>query len=583
MIFGAPQVLWLLLAIPPALILLFWWSWRKRQALMKQFIQARLLPGLVAGVSPLRRKFRLGCITLAVACAIVALARPQWGFSWEQVRQRGVDIVVAIDTSKSMLAQDISPNRLTRAKLAALEIMQRGGSDRLGLVAFAGQAFLACPLTIDDAAFRQSVEALDVNTIPVGGTALASAIETALTAFKEGDNHKVLVLISDGEDHDSGAVEAARKAGQAGLRIYTIGVGTPQGELLRVKDAHGREDYIRDEQGNVVKSHLDENLLRELAGAGAGGFYVQLVGARTIETLFEHPQGLAALPKSEHQERLVKQYHERYQWPLGAACLLLAVELLLPQRKRSLRAGAAPATAGKPRPANRKGPVTSATVSVTASLILLLLIPAIVAASPSSALRDYKKGDYDQALKEYERLLQRRADDPRLHFNAGTAAYRERKFQEALKQFNAALASQDLKLQELAYYNRANSSYWLGDQAADPGKRTEAWQQALKDYELSLKLNPGDADAKFNHAFVKQKLEELKQQQQQKGQPRNIEPSEAAKKAKADADEAVRRREYSKALEIMDKQLEQDPTTAAYGDFIQRLKEVTGVQDTAKR
>jgi Ca-activated chloride channel family protein len=162
---------------------------------------------------------------------------------------------------------------LQRAKLAALELMQRARSDRLGLVAFAGTAFLQCPLTVDDAAFRQGVESLDVNTIPQGGTALAEAIETTMTAFKEGDNYKVLVLMTDGEDHDSGALEAARKAAKEGLRIFTIGIGSAEGELLRIKDAKGRTDYIRDEDGNVVKSHLNETLLRQMAGASEGGFY----------------------------------------------------------------------------------------------------------------------------------------------------------------------------------------------------------------------------------------------------------------------------------------------------------------------
>ncbi len=514
--FAAPQILWFLLVIPPALIVFFWWAWRKRQALMAQFIQTRLLAGLVSGVSPLRRKIRCACLVLGVVCVIVALARPQWGFSWEEVRQRGVDIVVAIDTSKSMLAKDIAPNRLTRAKLAALDIMQRAKSDRLGLVAFAGNAFLACPLTIDDAAFRQSVESLDVNTIPQGGTALAEAIETAQSAFKEGDNHKVLVLISDGEDQDSGALEAARKAGEAGMRIYTIGVGTVEGDLLRVKDAQGHEDYVRDEQGNVHKSRLDETLLQKLAGAGAGGFYLQLRGAKTVETLFGHDQGLRALPKSEHQERLVKQYHERFQWPLGLAILLLVTEMLLPERARVPKSKArTPASKGAEAP---KAAAPAGAAVTTAAILLLFAVPGITSASPSSALREYKKGDYEQALKEYERLLQRRSDDPRLHFNAGAAAYRNRQFDEALKQFNEALASQDLKLQELAYYNRGNSSYWLGAQAPDPSKRTETWQQALKDYELSLKLNPQDADAKFNHEFVKKQLEELKKQQQQQQQ-----------------------------------------------------------------
>jgi Ca-activated chloride channel family protein len=285
-------------------------------------------------------KLRLGCLIAAVALVIVALARPQWGFTWQEVKQRGVDIVVAIDTSKSMLATDIAPNRLARAKLAALDLMRLAKADRLGLVAFAGDAFLQCPLTIDDAAFRQSVDALDVNTIPQGGTALAEAINTALTAYKEGENHKVLVLMTDGEDHDSGAVEAAKKAAEAGLRIYTIGIGTMEGELLQVKDAQGNPEFIRDEQGNVVKSHLNEELLREIA-TDTGGFYLPLRGAKTMDMLYEHDQGLAKLPKSEHQEKLVKQYYERYHWPLAAAIVLLLIEMLVPERKRAPRTKAA--------------------------------------------------------------------------------------------------------------------------------------------------------------------------------------------------------------------------------------------------
>jgi Ca-activated chloride channel family protein len=136
-------------------------------------------------------------------------------------------------------------------------------------------------------------------------------------------------------------------------------------------------------------------------------------------------------------------------------------------------------------------------------------------ASPSSALREYKAGKYDEALKEYQNLLQRKADDPRLHFNAGAAAYRDHQFDEAAKQFNEAVASPDLKLQQLAYYNRGNAQYWQGENNSDPSKRSDLWEKAVKDYELSMKLNPQDPDAKFNHDFVKKRLEELKQQQQQ--------------------------------------------------------------------
>jgi Ca-activated chloride channel family protein len=559
--FANLQILWFLLVIPPAMIAFFWWSWRTRQRLMTQFIQARLLPGLTVGISPTRQKIRLTCLVAAVFCFIFALARPQWGFDWEEVKQRGLDVIVAIDTSKSMLAEDIAPNRLKRAKLAALDLMQQAKSDRLALIAFAGGAFLQCPLTIDDSAFRQSVDTLDVNIIPQGGTAIAEAIDTAIASFREGDNHKALVLFTDGEDQDSGAVEAARRAGGAGIHIYTIGIGSPEGELLRITDAKGRTDYIRDEQGNVVKSHLNESLLREIAGATPGGFYLPLRGAKTMETLYE--KGIGTLPKSETSEKLVRRYHERYHWPLAAGMILLLIEMLFPERKRerSKSAVSAPARAGLRE-------------AVTA--VVLLAAALSVWGSPASALREYKSGKYADALKDYQKALDKKKDDPRLHFNAGAAAYKSKNFEEAEKQFEEALNSPDVKLLQQAYYNRGNARYFLGETNQDTAKKIETWQEALKDYQSATNIDSRDIDAKFNIEFVNRKLEELKQQQQE--QLGKTEPSEAAKKAKEQADVAVRIREYKKAFEIMDNQLKIDKTTAYYRDYIQRLKEITGVQ-----
>src|SRR5882672_4372325 len=502
--FAHPQILWLLAVFPPFLLLFFWWSWRRRQELTAQFIQARLLPALTVGISPARTKIRLGCVLGAVICVVLALARPQWDFDWEATKQRGLDILVAIDTSKSMLAEDIAPNRLNRAKLAALDLMRQAKSDRLGLIAFAGTAFLQCPLTVDDTAFRQSVETLDVNIIPQGGTALAEVIQTAVAAFKEGDNYKALVLLTDGEDHDSGAVDAAKKAAEAGLQIFAVGIGSAEGELLRFKDANGRTDYVRDEDGNVVKSHLNEKLLKDIAKETQYGIYLRLQGAKSIETLYQ--QGLSRLPKSEHQEKLVRQYHERYHWPLALALILLAIEMLFPERKREPRM-----TSPSLKPAKA--------LSAAAALLILLEWPSLVLGSTSGALREYKQGNYDQALKDYQKLLQRHSEDPRLHFNAGAAAYRDKKFDQAAKEFDAALAAPDLKLQELSYYNHGNTLFQLGAQNPDPTKKTETWKSALKDFESSLKLNPQDPDAKFNYEFVKKRLEEFQQQQQQQNKP----------------------------------------------------------------
>src|SRR4051794_33303741 len=337
MTFGRPNIFWLLLLVP-GLVAFLWWSWRVRQRLVLQFIQSRLLPSLTVGISPRREKIRLAYIVAAVTCLIVALAKLQIGFDWQIVQRRGLDIVIAIDSSKSMLAEDIAPNRLARAKLAALELMQDAKSDRLGLVAFAGTAFLQCPLTIDDSAFRQSVESLDVNSLPQGGTAIAEAIDTALSAYKEGDNYRVLVIFTDGEDQDSGALDAAKRAAEAGMQIFTIGIGSPEGEILKVTDAKGRTDYIRDEQGNVVKSHLNENLLRQIAGATSKGFYLPLRGAKTIDTLYN--DGLAPIPKSESTEQQ-RLYIDRFRWLVGPAILLLLIEQLLPRRAREKSTGSA--------------------------------------------------------------------------------------------------------------------------------------------------------------------------------------------------------------------------------------------------
>lgn len=557
--FAHPNILWLLLVLPAALIVFFWWAWRERQRAMTQFIQARLLPGLISGVSPTRQKIRIGCLVAAVACLITALARPQWGFTWEETKQKGLDIIVAIDTSKSMLAEDITPNRLARAKLAALDLMQQAKTDRLGLVAFAGSAFLQCPLTIDDNAFRQSVEALDVNIIPQGGTALAEAIQTAKEAYKEGENFKVLVLFTDGEDNDENALPAAEAAAAEGMKIFTIGIGTAEGELLRVKDAKGRIDYIRDDQGNVVKSRLNEGLLQQVAGATEGGFYLPLRGAKTIDTLYE--KGLAPLPKAEGQEKLVRRFHERFHWPLAAAIVLLLVEILLPERRTPSH-----------RDSTDPGKRTESAPTAAAMVVLLLSLPAAVIASPASASKYYGAGQFTNALTEYERLLaeqnrQQKPEDPRLHFNAGAAAYRATNYNAAIQHFTAVLAARDIQLQTQAYYNLGNVHFRLGEQAEDLDKLEESWKEAMKQYQNALALDKGDPDATFNLAFVDERLKQIALMR------------ELARRGKAAADAATRQRNYREARQIMEQLLQSNVAAKSFEEFTQKLRSVDEIEN----
>jgi Ca-activated chloride channel family protein len=495
---GQPRALWMLLLFVPLLGFFLWWSVRRRQVLMRQFVSSRLLSQLTVGVSVTRQKIRALLIVLAVVFLILALARPEWGFTWEEATQRGRDIVVAIDTSRSMLASDAQPNRLMRAKLAALDLLRLGKRDRFALVAFTRSSFLQCPLTLDDEAFRQSVNILETGILPEGGTSLREAIETALTAFskEEGENHRVLVIFTDGEDHESGIDGALRKAREEGLRIFTVGVGTPGGELLQVRDASGALNYVKDEQGNVVKSKLNEQLLKQIASE-ASGAYFHLEGAHTMDRLYQ--DWLAPLPTSEFSAKLVKHFKEQYYWPLAVAMLLLMIEIFLPDQRR------------------RRMKENESIGLKTAALLALTVLS--LNASPSRALNNYAAGDYKDALNEYERLLEKKPDDPRLHYNAGAAAYQAKKYDKAIKQFSDATAAQNLELQQMAYYNLGNAQFRLGESESDPQQKMGNWQDAVKNFDSALKLNPKDADAKYNRDFVQHALDKLKKDQKDKNKP----------------------------------------------------------------
>ncbi len=546
--FENSQLLWLLLVIPPGLAGFFWWSARVRQKLLTQFAGSRLLAQLTVGLSSRRRKIRSALVILAAVFLILTLARPQHGYDLEAVQQNGLDIVVAVDTSKSMLATDIAPNRLTRAKLAALELMQVAKADRLGLVAFAGDAFLECPLTIDNTAFEQSVQGLDVNAIPQGGTALAGAINTALTAFKENTRHKVLVLFTDGEDNDSeaGALEAAQDAAKAGLKIFTIGIGSAEGTLVTVA-ADGNTDYLRDDKGQVLKSKLNEALLRQIAST-AGGFYLPLRGANTVTTLYE--RGLAPLPKIGAGEKLVRRYHEQFQWPLAAAILLLLAELFLPERK----------------PSKAPGPDTQAAAPVVALVVLTGLLPLGAKASPALALRDYQAGNFTNALAEYQKIAAVQTNDLRLLFNAGDAAYRATNFDLAQNLFQQVTLSPDLKLQQRAFYNLGNVQFQKAKAAKDLDGLEQGFDAAAKIYGRAVMLNTNDADAVFNYHFA----------QGATAQVRALKAALAA--AKASADTAVQRAEFHRACEIMTGLTQKYKIAEKqFAEFTKKLKEIDAI------
>ena len=248
--------------------------------------------------------------------AFVAIARPQKGFEWHEVKRMGIDILFAVDTSRSMLAEDLTPNRLERARLGILDFVARLDGDRVGLIPFAGSAFALCPLTLDYDAFRESLNALDTELIPRQGTDLASAIKEAERLFDEnGNNHRVLVLLTDGEDLQGDVLDAAKAAAKNGMSIYTVGVGSAEGATIPVHYQNGRADYVRDADGKVVHTMLDESTLKKIADE-TNGLYVPLGrGAEGLTTIYQ--EKLRLVPQSELNQRMQRIPLERFEWPLG--------------------------------------------------------------------------------------------------------------------------------------------------------------------------------------------------------------------------------------------------------------------------
>lgn len=327
--FDSIHFIWLFIA----LALFSVWAHKRKNKAMEGFADKELMKELLPSLDRKKQKLKQVVLLAGTLLLVIALMRPQWGFEWKEVKRSGLDILIAIDTSKSMLAQDVKPNRLERSKLAVKDLVKKLRGDRIGLIAFAGNAFLQCPLTVDYNGFMLSLDALDTDTIPRGGTSLESAVRTAFESFEGGaKKYKVLVIITDGEDHEGSPVELAEQAKQKGIKIYTIGIGTKEGELVPVVNKEGNITFLKDRDGNVVKTRLDDTALQEIA-LDSGGSYVKAASTEFgLNLIYE--EKLSKLEKREIKNKMVKKYRERFQIPLLFALFLFCVEPFIRERKR---------------------------------------------------------------------------------------------------------------------------------------------------------------------------------------------------------------------------------------------------------
>jgi len=330
--FAEPRWLWLAVLGPLTLIALQRYSAWARARQLAQIAAPHFLEELIRSHSPLRRAIKQILLVLAVAGVGLALARPQWGEQEESGHLLGEDVVFIVDCSRSMLATDVAPNRMQRAKLAILDFVQRRGRGRVGLVAFAGQAFLQCPLTFDYVGFQDSLAAIDDKTIPIPGTDVARGLDEAYRAMDPNARRKLMVLITDGEDLEKGGVQKAAGLGKKGVVVFTVGVGTPGGSEIQIMNDQGKLELLHDAKGEIVHSRLDEPTLRQIAET-TGGVYNPL--GTLGEGLSKVRLTLETMNAKSGSAPARKLGVDRYHVPVAIVLILLVAESLIGTRRRS--------------------------------------------------------------------------------------------------------------------------------------------------------------------------------------------------------------------------------------------------------
>ncbi|MBR6918777.1 MAG: VWA domain-containing protein, partial [Bacteroidales bacterium] len=500
----------------------------------ERFGEPVLLDGLMPSRSFRMRHFKFSLYMLAYSCMVLALANPQVGSGVEKGKRQGIDLMFCVDVSNSMLARDYSPNRLGAVRQGMLSLIDRLGGDRVGLVVFAGKSFVQLPITSDYAAAKMFISNISTRSVSEQGTDLAGAIDRAAASMLPVEGSaatnskvaKVIVLVSDGEDHADDAVEMAKAAASRGIRIYTVGIGSSQGEPIPVSDRNGVTTFKKDAEGNTVITRLNEPLLKEVAAA-AGGSYIHATNAIvSFDRLYD---SLQQLERGDLEDVVYSRYRTLFYIPLIIALILLLLEVLLPNR-RIVRWSEVSWL-------NRK----------IVGIFALLLMTAGAQAQDRTTLQHLRQGNrtYQQAQK-----LERQADDIaarrgdlkkkeadeirsqaeqkykaaaldymkadaaspyyKSSYNLGNALYKQGGYEEAAKNYEKAASSDDAdaRTRAKAYHNLGNSL--MGQ---------KKYGEAMDAYKKALKLDPKDMDTKYNYEYARRKM--LMQQQQQQNQQQN--------------------------------------------------------------
>jgi len=509
--FARIEMLFLIWAVP-LMLLVFIYGMKNRRKSLSRFSSAKGLKVIATGADSNRRQIKAALMLCCALFIAFALAGPQYGYKWQEIERKGIDIIIALDCSKSMLAADIKPTRLDRAKREVYDLLAMLKGDRVGLVAFAGTAFLQCPLTLDYEAFNIFLKALSPDFLPIGGSDLPEALLTAFAGFdKKVNSEKAVILITDGENTgDEDPVKSAEELQKAGVKLFCIGVGT--GEGVPVPDEQG--GFRKNKSGQIVLTRLAEETLKKIAVLTGGAYIRSVAGDMDLDVIYT--KEIRGKMESSTLSAGRKQiWEDRYQWFLALAIIALIGELFLPKTKLSEKAG------------------------VFVFITLIMLTSAASAADPArEGLKAYQKGDYEKSLKLFIDAQLEAPDKPEILYNVGNAYYKTGDFESAQKNYSQAVKTQNPSLRQKTLYNLGNCNYRKGD-----------YEAAVKNYEESLKLAPNDEQAKQNLEFVKTVMAQKKQEQKQEGDKKKDESEKEKDSSESQKNESENKDSEQKSSE----------------------------------
>jgi len=489
--FENPQYLYLL-ALIPLLVLLRVYVVNRRRKNIKRFGDPSLLKTLMPDVSRVRPALKFWLTVTALALVIVMLARPQMGTKISKETRNGIEAMIALDISNSMKAEDVIPSRLDKSKMLIERMVDNFNNDKVGLVVFAGDAFIQLPITSDYVSAKMFMQSISPSLIAAQGTNIAEAIRISMNSFTQQEKvGRAIIVITDGEDHEGGAEEAAKAALKKGIRVFVLGVGNANGAPI----PDGQGGYMKDETGGEVMSALNEQMCRDVAKAG-GGAYIHVDNTNTAQEQLDNE--LTKLQKGELSSVIYSEYDEQFQAFGILALLLLILEVCIMESKNPLLKGL--------RLFNKR--------SFTAVLLCLLTVTAVQAQGDRQCIRNgnryYHQKQWAQAEVEYRKALAQNAANTQARYNLGCALMMQQKDSAAVEQYQKAAQTETNKLR------RAKANHNIGVIC----QNHQMYGDAIKAYQQSLRDNPKDDETRYNLALCKQ-LNKQNQQQQNQQQNKN--------------------------------------------------------------